>query len=243
MVRSITSQPTSFSRLCACEGEISWSTRIEVGASSRRLLVQLLALADAEVRRRVEPGALLRERADHLEAQRLRELAQLGERRLELDVAHAGQLHGRHEGALGHARAAQEKSWLNTSSRISRRDSTRSCSPPGKASTAASRPSVRAPARDVAPVEHDVRFVRMHRQHRAVDVEAGVHFRLRGEDRPHPAEVGREIRSAASASGRIPIRRRIRGAGCARRRDDSAFGSLRKGTPGRPARRGVAVRA
>jgi hypothetical protein len=28
MVRSITSQPTSFSRLRACEGEISWSTRM-----------------------------------------------------------------------------------------------------------------------------------------------------------------------------------------------------------------------
>jgi hypothetical protein len=30
MVRSITSQPTSFSRLRACEGEISWSTRRSV---------------------------------------------------------------------------------------------------------------------------------------------------------------------------------------------------------------------
>ena len=33
MVRSITSQPTSFSRLRACEGEISWSTRIDVGGA------------------------------------------------------------------------------------------------------------------------------------------------------------------------------------------------------------------
>ena len=61
---------------------------------------QLLALAFSEVRRRVEPGALLREPADDLESQRLRELAQLGQRRLELDVAHAGPLHGRDDGAL-----------------------------------------------------------------------------------------------------------------------------------------------
>ena|SRR5882672_4214423 len=52
-----------------------------------------------KVRRRVEPGALLRERADHLEPQRLRELAQLRQRRLELGVAHAGELHRRHDGA------------------------------------------------------------------------------------------------------------------------------------------------
>jgi len=61
---------------------------------------QLFALAGAEVRRFIEPGALLRERADDLEAERLRELAQLGERGIELKVAHLGQLHGRHDGAL-----------------------------------------------------------------------------------------------------------------------------------------------
>ena len=102
MVRSITSQPISFSRLRACDGEISWSTRIDVGdRRSRDVTAQLLALAGAEVGRRVEAGALLRERADDLEAQRLGELAQLGQRGLELDVAHAGQLHGRDDGALG----------------------------------------------------------------------------------------------------------------------------------------------
>src|SRR5512135_847876 len=36
MVRSITSQPTSFSRLCACEGEISWSMRITSADRSSR---------------------------------------------------------------------------------------------------------------------------------------------------------------------------------------------------------------
>ena len=43
MVRSITSPPTSFSRLSACEGEISWSIRISVGAVlSSRSALQLL---------------------------------------------------------------------------------------------------------------------------------------------------------------------------------------------------------
>src|SRR6266545_8244168 len=37
MLRSITSQPTSFSRLCACEGEISWSTRMTSTASCSRM--------------------------------------------------------------------------------------------------------------------------------------------------------------------------------------------------------------
>src|SRR2546423_4808815 len=36
MVRSITAQPTSFSRLNACEGEISWSIRIASAACSSR---------------------------------------------------------------------------------------------------------------------------------------------------------------------------------------------------------------
>src|SRR5207245_3676727 len=58
------------------------------------------------------PGALLREFADDLEPQRLRELAQLGQRCIELGIAHAGPLHGRHDGArpllagfLHHARS------------------------------------------------------------------------------------------------------------------------------------------
>src|SRR5712692_7331143 len=37
MLRSITSQPTSISRVCACEGEISWSTRITSAASCSRM--------------------------------------------------------------------------------------------------------------------------------------------------------------------------------------------------------------
>ena len=60
---------------------------------------QLLPLPGPEVRRRVKAWALLREHADHLEPQRLRELAQLGQRCIELLVAHAGQLHGRYDGA------------------------------------------------------------------------------------------------------------------------------------------------
>ena len=50
---------------------------------------QLLALAGSEVRRRVESRPVLGERGDDLEAERLRELAQLGERGVELDVADA----------------------------------------------------------------------------------------------------------------------------------------------------------
>ena len=63
---------------------------------------QLLALAGAEVRRLVETGALLREGGDDLEAERLGELAQLGERGLELEVLHAGELYRRHDGTLRH---------------------------------------------------------------------------------------------------------------------------------------------
>jgi len=37
MLRSITSQPTSISRVCACEGEISWSTRMTSTASCSRM--------------------------------------------------------------------------------------------------------------------------------------------------------------------------------------------------------------
>ncbi len=66
-----------------------------------REAAQFFALAGAEVRGLVEVGALLRERADDLEAQRLGELAQLAQRGLELDVAHARELHGRHDGAPG----------------------------------------------------------------------------------------------------------------------------------------------
>src|SRR5207249_2572286 len=61
---------------------------------------QLLPLPGSEVRPRLEPGALLREPAGDLETQRLRELAQLGQRSVELEVAHAGPLHGRDDGAL-----------------------------------------------------------------------------------------------------------------------------------------------
>src|SRR5262249_6253086 len=48
---------------------------------------------------RLEGRALLREPANHLEPQRLRELAQLRQRRLELQVAYTGQMHRRHNGA------------------------------------------------------------------------------------------------------------------------------------------------
>jgi len=47
------------------------------------------------------PARFLREPADDFEAQRLRELAQLRQRRLELDVAHAGPLHGRDDARFG----------------------------------------------------------------------------------------------------------------------------------------------
>src|SRR5882672_1221088 len=37
MLRSITSQPTSISRVCACEGDISWSVRMTSAASCSRM--------------------------------------------------------------------------------------------------------------------------------------------------------------------------------------------------------------
>jgi hypothetical protein len=57
-----------------------------------------LALAGAEVGRGVEAGALLGEGGDDLEAQRLGQVAQFGQRGFELDVAHVRQLHGGDDG-------------------------------------------------------------------------------------------------------------------------------------------------
>ncbi len=146
MVRSITSQPISFSRLRACEGEMSWSIRTK---SARPVLVparalaasraatapwramrrssvlpllfgggrflrvvgrvfrltlhkapQLLALAGAEVGRRIETGALLRERGHHLEAQRLGQFAQFVQRCFEFGVGYLRELDGGDDCAL-----------------------------------------------------------------------------------------------------------------------------------------------
>ena len=140
MVRSITSQPISFSRLRACDGEISWSTstmsarRVSGSASDLRRLLGTgrpalrrrprvgrmppsqsgsssgsgsfstkrrisCRLPIAQVGRRIEMVALLRERAHDLETQRLGQFAQLVHRGVELDVAHPGELHRGHDGA------------------------------------------------------------------------------------------------------------------------------------------------
>src|SRR5258706_12923924 len=66
-----------------------------------REALQLFPLASAEIRRLVELGALLRERADDRHAQGLGELVKLGQRSIELRVADVGPLHGRHDGARG----------------------------------------------------------------------------------------------------------------------------------------------
>jgi len=81
------------------------TSRFVVGAGSGGALAaheqaQLLPLAGADVRRRVEVRALLRERGDDDESERLRELPQLGQGRLELDVVDVRELHGHHGGAL-----------------------------------------------------------------------------------------------------------------------------------------------
>ncbi len=70
------------------------------GALAAHEQAQLLPLAGADVRRRVEVRALLRERGDDDESERLRELPQLGQGRLELDVVDVRELHGHHGGAL-----------------------------------------------------------------------------------------------------------------------------------------------
>ncbi len=62
--------------------------------------LQLFALAAAEVGAAVEGSALLRDRVDDGDAERARELAQLGQRALELLVGYIGQLHGSDDGAL-----------------------------------------------------------------------------------------------------------------------------------------------
>ena len=61
----------------------------------------LVPLANAQVGRGVEAGALLDEGAHDHEAQRFGKFAQLGERCFELDVTDVRQLYGRHDGAHG----------------------------------------------------------------------------------------------------------------------------------------------
>jgi hypothetical protein len=120
MVRSITSQPVSFSRLRACERgdfvvheEGVDAAGRRVGGAMQRLLegagrgfhvdefADFLALAGAEVGRGVEAGALLGEGGDDGETQRLGQVAQLGQRGFELDVVDLRQLHGGHDGRAG----------------------------------------------------------------------------------------------------------------------------------------------
>ncbi len=61
----------------------------------------LLAFAFAQIGRGIEAGALLGEGGGDLVAQRLGQVAQLGQRGLELDVAYVRQLHGRDDGGPG----------------------------------------------------------------------------------------------------------------------------------------------
>ena len=64
-------------------------------------LSNFLALADAQIARRVEAGALLHESMDDLEAQCFGEFAQFGQRGLEFAVADIRQVDGRHDGVQG----------------------------------------------------------------------------------------------------------------------------------------------
>ena len=60
-----------------------------------------LPLADTQIGRGIEAGTLLDEGMNHLETECFRQFAQLGQRCLELDIAHIGRLHGRDDGVLG----------------------------------------------------------------------------------------------------------------------------------------------
>lgn len=64
-------------------------------------VTHLLPLADAQISRRIKTGALLDEGVHHLQAQRLGQLAQLGQRRLELEIADSGQLDRGNHGVYG----------------------------------------------------------------------------------------------------------------------------------------------
>jgi len=60
-----------------------------------------LALAGAQIGRRIEARALLREGVNDLEPQGFGEIAQFGERRFEFGVAHRRSLNGSHHGIPG----------------------------------------------------------------------------------------------------------------------------------------------
>ena len=59
------------------------------------------ALAHAQVGGGIEAGTLLHKGVHHMQAQRLGQLAQLGQRGIELDIADARQLYRRNDGAHG----------------------------------------------------------------------------------------------------------------------------------------------
>jgi hypothetical protein len=90
------------------------------GSRFQDFFLELFPFAGAKVGRRVEAGALLRERGDHLEAERLRQLAQLGQRGAELGVADARSLdrghYGAHQAFSRIWRNSAGKAWTNRSS-------------------------------------------------------------------------------------------------------------------------------
>ena len=92
MVRSITSAPTSFARLQRLRRRDLVVDQDELGAAFLDLALSSSRLPVPKYAAASKLGALLREGVDHLEAERLRELAQLGERSVELGVADARSL-------------------------------------------------------------------------------------------------------------------------------------------------------
>ena len=97
-----------------------------VGLGTIHEIADFLALADAQIRRCVEGAALLYERLDDFEPQRLGEVAQFSQRRLELDITHRRQLDGRHDGGTeflfdlrGHAKWASSKLARSECTRLS----------------------------------------------------------------------------------------------------------------------------
>src|SRR5437667_7700720 len=98
----------------------------DFGLVFQNLFFKFFPFTGPEVGGLVEPGALLREFADDLEPQRLRELAQLGQRGVELGIANAGPLHRRHDGARPllvdclHARSLSGKARSATANSCSR---------------------------------------------------------------------------------------------------------------------------
>jgi hypothetical protein len=94
----------SASRVPASPGLIDVASAILQSSAHGRLGLpheaRTLAFPVAKVRRRIKFGALLRKRTHDHETQGLRELAQLGQRCLEFDIAYARQLNGRNDCAL-----------------------------------------------------------------------------------------------------------------------------------------------